>query len=240
MNWFFLFVLIAFFPLSSFFMIKEWHKRYSQAKILVFFIDLSIEKIKYNSKKFFSDFQNIEGIQELCILTKQRLFFIYSYLIMSLGLLLISLISLFIINYFEFTSYFFMNFIIFVSGIWVPIYFLLFLFSFLFKRRIFIKILFKFDFFKINNINKNLIIEKTKNKQFITKGLPFIFSTCSFFKRKRTLIFYEGKIKQTLQNKAQSIMYLYIYDIDNFKAPYFVFENQLMIKQYQEIEWTHI
>ncbi|UUD36053.1 hypothetical protein NPA08_03815 [Mycoplasmopsis citelli] len=37
--------------------------------------------------------------------------------------------------------------------------------------------------------------------------------------------------------EAKVIMYIYRYDIDNFNAPYFVFENEQMIKNYEEAQW---
>ncbi|UUD36057.1 hypothetical protein NPA08_03835 [Mycoplasmopsis citelli] len=89
-----------------------------------------------------------------------------------------------------------------------------------------------FDFKKLRpwKNTKSLCMQKTNN--------AFTIVTKEIFKPKvKTFILNETIVQRFLGLQTKELMYIYIYDIDNFYAPYFVFEHKQMLINYKEEQW---
>ncbi|WP_129725414.1 hypothetical protein [Mycoplasmopsis citelli] len=89
-----------------------------------------------------------------------------------------------------------------------------------------------FDFKKLRpwKNTKSLYMQKTNN--------AFTIVTKEIFKPKvKTFILNETIVQRFLGLQTKELMYIYIYDINNFYAPYFVFEHKQMLINYKEAQW---
>ncbi|VEU74924.1 Uncharacterised protein [Mycoplasmopsis citelli] len=231
-------IFVGTFYISS----QKWLKNYFSINMFIIFIDLSIEKIKYNQDNFFQNPLLNKAINEFIeqIIKKKK--FVSFYLFWTFVSVTLSITTLVLYNYFLVEEAIVFNILLPIISILIPICFSSYLILFLNKKKKFKKVLKKYNFAKKNNI-KQISQSMNYQKQEKTKTiafsyeLAFTFKIKNIFQKWKNLIIYEEKIKQIFGEQAQSIMYIYIYDINNFKAPYFVFENKLMIKHYKEAKW---
>ncbi|UUM19922.1 MULTISPECIES: hypothetical protein [unclassified Mycoplasma] len=194
-----------------------------------------MQKIKLNSNKWISDENFKNGVLDLIAKNnynkKLALFELFFHIFVFVGSFAFWIIGSILDFEFILMVHIFvpLNFIV-LTGWWI-----VFLMIFIGKVEQFKKYVKRYV---ISDFSFEKSERRQKNFKPIIRNNVFVLSTETVFNRKnKTIIIDEGVIKSVLGKQSKSIMYLYIYDLDNFKAPYFVFDNQKMIQKYYEAKW---
>ncbi|UUD36051.1 hypothetical protein NPA08_03800 [Mycoplasmopsis citelli] len=211
-----------------------YYSHSSKWKFFVQLFDLFFLKIKYNPNTWFLDTSLKEAIVTLIGKIKYQkkaiwinLFF--EFLVNTSVILIISL--LFLYGSYELALFSSLRFLLAFIATSFNIFYLVMLFYKILK--------FEYKFEKLNLVNLEEIkpIKKSGGNYNIQK-FNFLFVVKNIYSKKmKNIILNSEEISNTLGKEAKIIMYIYRYDIDNFNAPYFVFENERMIKNYEEKQW---
>ncbi|UUD36047.1 hypothetical protein NPA08_03780 [Mycoplasmopsis citelli] len=215
-------------------------------KFIASLIDLVIQKIKFNKETWMLDNKLKRACLDLVIRTRYYKKFIWLdwliHLILWLFFLILTILSETVYqNKSLIIHYYVMPFLLGTSPLWWLLFLTLVLYKF-YKLEDFIK---KKGIWNIKDIKAQKSKKATNKKDDETESyinkewVKFIWVTEGMvFKKMKSFITRDESIRYFLGEKSKSIMYIYRYDIDNYKAPYFVFEHQQMIKNYEEVEWN--
>ncbi|VEU75052.1 Uncharacterised protein [Mycoplasmopsis citelli] len=204
-------------------------------KFILLLINLLFLKIKNNKKSWFEDKSLKEAIFKLLgkVEYEKRVVFkniMFDIFINCIFLYSVIIAPLFIDikQEFFYLEYYFLIWILFsLFGIFLSV--IVFYKFFQFKQKIE-----KFNIFNVFIIKP---IKNSKNTQSSNGKELFLFFSNIFSKKINAYVLNEEKIVSFLGNDTKTIMYIYIYDISNFNAPYFVFEHKEMIKNYEGAKW---
>ncbi|UUD36061.1 hypothetical protein NPA08_03855 [Mycoplasmopsis citelli] len=202
---------------------------------MIFLLDLWFEKTKINQNKWILDRKLNKATLDL--FKKIQYYKKYIWIDWSFNLtLILATAILWYIDDIILKSYFlahdiFAPIIIFTAPLW----WLIFLTLFLHKINKFKKEIIKHQIFDWENIEK---LKKEEKIKLDENGVNFAFVGKKIFSKKaKIFVISEKMIKYFLGKEAKSIMYIYVYDISNYKATYFVYDNQKIIENYKEIQW---
>ncbi|VEU74596.1 Uncharacterised protein [Mycoplasmopsis citelli] len=203
-------------------------------KFFIQIFDLFFLKIKYNSKTWFLDELLKEAILTLIGKIKYQKRYLWINLIFESIINIATALSVFLVflhsyqwPHWRLSISFLLTFFWAISNIF-------YLIILLYK-------IWKFEnkFKKLNFLNLEKIkpIKKSRGNKDVLE-LNFLFILKNIYGEKMQNIILNAKdISNFFGKEAKVIMYIYRYDIDNFNAPYFVFENEQMIKNYEEAQW---
>ncbi|VEU74608.1 Uncharacterised protein [Mycoplasmopsis citelli] len=210
-------------------------KHFSRWKFFDCLIKLSLLKIKHNQETWYLDnnFKKSINIFLSKIKYNKKILCINFLFDFSVNLVFIT-VFLILSTSFKSEQDFYLKYTFFIIN------FSLFIWYFAFLKFFYVFWYFQKEIKKLNVFVFDKIKEIKNPKIFLNQrpGKKFLFTTQKIlFKKIESFILIEKNIKYFLGKNSKTIMYIYIYDINNFKAPYFVFEHQKMIKNYGEAKW---
>ncbi|UUM19918.1 MULTISPECIES: hypothetical protein [unclassified Mycoplasma] len=229
-EWILIYIISIVFASLMYYSFQLVFPLFLRLKFLINLIDLLILKLKINANKWTLDEKFTQSILYFIKKIKRNKRIVYFELTFQLCIFILSicLLTVIKIDYPSIEAFLSLLIPIFLPMLnlwWIP-----FLIIFIFKSK---------QIEKNISTASNLSLKKIKAeaRQKFPKddftGLPFIIITKQIFTKKvKTMILNEYTIREHLGKQAKSIMYLYIYDLDNFKAPYFVFDHKDMMQNY--------